>query len=508
MLIETGTTASCSVGARLKLKNYLHSFIVLRTQLSSLPLSTMIAVTIFCLTTFCDVSFAYAQCLQFTSNNGASLTVSLRGLSAPTITDFHNGYRGFSYSAKESGSVANLTIGQASVTGTDVDVYIDITSSLIDPIPTDPTPDNTGVDGAGTPAPSSNRTEFTIKLMPTSSPRPTTTSPSAFYAVIHLVSTSILLPNGLSESLPAASAWDYKTGFYGLIQAPSPAATGPFDSMNPPSVISIGTNCPAIISPQNCATNTVVDLNKVHVTPSSVWSNSVRDGQLSVEPGYYFVPLSFGISITVDPDAVTNTGPSPPPSETVYYKFIQNLDTFTGYSLYQDDAGNSQQEWGAVLAPLGTNVSELSGPLVDYTPENPPYYSKYQGVNDSPVVHAPLRNAKGRSLSVMHYTKTFTAYYGCHTPKDLIDYPSTDSRHYLHTLAKITWGVNYFGKVSLCILSCQFTSDTSIGPINTRNGPGVFFDPPEQLSDTVIVVSPPTSNGNTNYLCSMNVVCR
>jgi hypothetical protein len=264
------------------------------------------------------------------------------------------------------------------------------------------------------------------------------------------------------------------------------------------------------VVPESCAVNASVDPTKIHVTPASIWSlfpDPVDERWRLIAGNLIFgIPFDpYSITITADPDAVTYSGPSV--TDPISYKFIQNLNEngWTGYATYQNRDGSPEQERNAILGTLDLNGVTLQGPLVDDNGDNPPYYDdKFGYLSDSPGVSAPYFDDDGRRFMGMHYSKSFTAYYGCHTSQDLTAYPSTDPRHFLHTLAKITWRVNYFGTLSRCFalgFSC-FDPDTSTGAAGTATGPGVSYDIPQvDIDDPAMVVTPPTAGGNTNYLC-------
>lgn len=273
------------------------------------------------------------------------------------------------------------------------------------------------------------------------------------------------------------------------------------------------------VLPGNCATNASVDLSKIHVTVSPSWSVFFTvDDRLPFAEGdsFSFVPGTnlfgyllppYGITISADADAVTYTGPSVPTAGIVY-KFVQNLENFTGSATYQEGRGAPIEEWNAILA--NSQGTLLTGPLVDYNGDNPPWYDSRPYLGDAPGIHVPISDGYRRSLRAIHYTKTFTAYFGCHTSQDLTTYTDpSEPKRYLHTLAKISWGVNYFGTIDILhLFGSPFTPDTSSGAPNTSTGPGTFFDSPvPDVEDPRMKVTLPTANGSTNYICFAGGVC-
>lgn len=182
------------------------------------------------------------------------------------------------------------------------------------------------------------------------------------------------------------------------------------------------------------------------------------------------------------------------PADEIQFVYVQTLDTWSGYSVYQGADGEFKERTAALF----------TSPEDDYPGSAAPIYYGTGAIFDAPQVSAPLRDPSGKRLVGMEYTKAFTAYLGCHTTRDETRYPlmapisATDPRYFIRTLATVNWGVNFTGDIRLNLLSCfsplsAFTCSYNFVP---GENAGVYY----QLSAVPSSEEPPvTSRANAPY---------
>jgi hypothetical protein len=261
------------------------------------------------------------------------------------------------------------------------------------------------------------------------------------------------------------------------------------------SLISVSKTFALVVISEDCSANATIDTSKILVdtdpdltpvptgpdlflnTGNTLAIPDARRGGLTS----FSVPF-YGIEFITLPDLVTLPANSIPESD-INLVFVQTLDVWDGSSVYSGPDGDFV-EWNAM--PLPSSEDDYPSQPIDY--EQAPSLNGPWSMADSPQVHAPMNDPKGRHLAGMHYLKNFTVYIGCHTMRDETRYPlmkpisGTDPRHFIRTFAIAKWGVNYAGSVRFSPLSC-------FNPLNRFNC--LTFDPDPGAG--VQVISPPAS---------------
>jgi Putative Ig domain len=260
----------------------------------------------------------------------------------------------------------------------------------------------------------------------------------------------------------------------------------------------------------SCIANASLDASKMSILPNPDNEFHIQlgnqAGRVAVFPGaslFGAVFPPFGMNIHAASDAVSYTGPAP---DNVSYNFIQVLNQWSGNSVYADDRGESFPEFFAVSEDAG---GMHTPPFLDSSIYFPPFpYYPYAlepiatpgtFLGDSPSAGAYFFDPSGRRLREMHYTKEFTAYFGCHTPTDE-KLPFSEPKHFLRTLAIVKWRVSFSGKVSFVCFGSSFCPYLSFAPFSDN---GVVVES-EQFYGGTDLSEPPTvtlpiANQETRY---------